>query len=81
MQWAQIFWVIGALVVAFLIYRTIKNRPGAFSKENLSKSFYTLAILALILIAFIAVLIMLLRSQVFGSFFMRSIYFRKNPRG
>lgn len=62
MQWEQLLWVIGAIIVAFLIYRTIKNRPGAFSKENLSKSFYTLAILALILIAFIAILVMLLRS-------------------
>jgi hypothetical protein len=60
-MWTQLFFVILAIFIGWLIYRTLKYNPQAFSKTNLSKSFYTLGILALALIAFIAILIMLLR--------------------
>lgn len=61
MEWGKILFVIGGLVMAWFIYHTIKNQPGAFSKENLGKSFYTLGILALILIVFVGGLILMLR--------------------
>ena len=62
MQWSEILLLIGALLVAFLLYRQIKSNPQAFSRENLGKSFGTLGILALLLIAFIAFLVFMLRS-------------------
>ena len=48
-------------MVIFILYRTVKNRPELFSKENLNKSFLTLGVLALGLIAFIALLVLMLR--------------------
>lgn len=47
--------------MGWLIYRSIKSQPQAFSKENLSKSFYLLGWLALGLIGFIVLLVFLLK--------------------
>jgi predicted cation transporter len=58
----QILGLIGAGMIVFILYRTIKGRPEQFSKENLNKSFYTMGILAIALIGFIALLILILRS-------------------
>ena len=58
----QILAIIAAVAVVFLTYRTIKSRPELFSKELLSKSFMTMGILGLLLIGFVAVLVLLLRS-------------------
>lgn len=44
------------------LYRTVKNQPQIFSKENLNKSIYSLGILALVLIVFVAFLVMLVRN-------------------
>ncbi|NDH09123.1 MAG: hypothetical protein EBY16_05820 [Gammaproteobacteria bacterium] len=44
------------------LYRTVKNQPQMFSKDNLNKSIYSLGILALVLIVFVAFLVMLVRS-------------------
>lgn len=57
----QILAIIGAGLIAWIIYRTVKGKPEQFSKENLNKSFSTMGVLALVLIAFIALLIFLLR--------------------
>ncbi len=57
----QILAVLGAGMLIWVIYRTIKGRPEQFSRENLSKSFSTMGFLALILIAFVAVLVFLSR--------------------
>lgn len=59
----QILGLIGAGLIIFILYRTIKGNPGQFSKDNLNKSMYTLGILALILIGFIALLVLMLRSS------------------
>lgn len=58
----QILGLIGAGLIVFLIYKTIKGRPELFTKENLSKSFSTMGLLALALIVFIAFLIFMLRA-------------------
>jgi predicted cation transporter len=58
----QILGLIGAGMIVFILYRTIKGSPGQFSKENLNKSFYTMGILAIALIGFIALLVLILRS-------------------
>ena len=57
----QILGLIGAGLILFLLFRTIKSRPEQFSRENLSKSFTTMGFLALILIAFVAFLIFMVR--------------------
>lgn len=61
MNWTLLFIVIVAALLGWMLYRQIRGNPQAFSRENLSKSFYTLGILALLLIAFIALLVMMLR--------------------
>ena len=58
----QILGVIGAVLIVFVLYRAIKGSPDQFSKENLSKSALTMGVLALVLIGFIALLVLMLRS-------------------
>jgi threonine/homoserine/homoserine lactone efflux protein len=57
----QILGLIGAGLIVWLLYRTVKGRPEQFSRENLSKSFSTMGVLALILIGIIALLVFMLR--------------------
>jgi len=52
---------IMAVGAVFFLYRAIKHQPALFSKDNLSKSFTTMGILALILIAVIGLVVVLLR--------------------
>ncbi len=59
----QILALLGAGLIIFILYRTIKGQPEQFSKENLNKSFLTMGVLAVGLIGFIAVLILILRSS------------------
>lgn len=61
MDWGKFFFIIGAAVMVWFLYLQIRHNSEAFSKENLGKSFFTVGILALGLIAFIAVLVLLLR--------------------
>ena len=62
MTWTNCFYLLGMLVAGWFIYRQIKNNPLAFSKESFSKSTFTLGVLALMLIGFIALLVLLLRA-------------------
>ena len=57
----QVLGLVGAGLIVWLLYRTIKNRPDQFSRENLSKSFSSMGLLALLLIGFIALLVVFLR--------------------
>ena len=57
----QILALIGVGFVIWFLYRSIRARPEQFSRENLSKSFYTMAILALGLIVFVAFLVFMVR--------------------
>ena len=61
MQWMQLLYVLGAIAIIALIVWTVKRNPQAFSAQNLNRSFFTLGVLALLLIGFIAVLVFLLR--------------------
>ncbi len=56
----QILAILGAGLIVWYLYRTIKGRPDLFSKENMTKSFGTMGILALGLIVFIAFLVVML---------------------
>lgn len=57
----EILGLLGAGLILYILYRSIKGNPGQFSKENLNKSFLTMGVLALVLIGFIAVLVLTLR--------------------
>jgi hypothetical protein len=60
--WGLVLLVISAALMIWLIVRTVKGNPQAFSKANLSKSIYTIGILALVLILIIFFCVMLLRN-------------------
>ncbi len=63
MGWQQILAIVAAgLLVWYMIY-VVRRTPKLFSAENFSKSFLTMGILALGLIAFIGFCILLLRSS------------------
>jgi hypothetical protein len=53
--------ILGSGALIWFLYRAIKDQPEMFSKANLSKSFGTLGVLALILIGAISVAVFLLR--------------------
>ena len=57
----QLLAIIGAGLIILLLYRTVKGRPELFSREYLSKSFWTMGILAIGLIIFVALLILISR--------------------
>lgn len=57
----QILAILGACLVIWFTYRTVKGNPTAFARENITKSFGTLGILALILIIFVTFLVLLVR--------------------
>lgn len=58
----QILGLIAAGLILFYIYTMIKGRPELFSRQNLSKSFFSMGVLAIALIGFVGLLILLLRS-------------------
>jgi threonine/homoserine/homoserine lactone efflux protein len=57
----QILALIGACLIAWVTYRTIKGRPELFNRENMSKSFFSLGVLAITLIVFVALLVLIAR--------------------
>lgn len=61
--WYQLLALLGAGAIAWILYRYIKSRPEQLSRENLSKSFSSMGILALILIGFVALLILIVRNS------------------
>ena len=61
MNWSALFAVITSGFVIFLLYRTIRANPEMLSKDNLLKSFGTMGFLALGLIAFVGILVWMLR--------------------
>ena len=58
---AGIIAILGSGLLIWLLFRAVKSSPDAFSKENMGKSFTTLGILALLLIAVIGFVVMMLR--------------------
>ena len=62
MEWAKLLYVVMAIFLGWMMYRYVRANPQAFSSANLGKSFYTLGILAVLLIAFIAFCVFLLRA-------------------
>jgi|JI102314A2RNA_FD_contig_101_79234_length_1372_multi_2_in_0_out_0_2 hypothetical protein len=61
-SWENFFVAIIVAIMAWLLYKNLRAMPQAFSKENLSKSFFTLGLLALGLILFIGLLVLFLKT-------------------
>lgn len=57
----QILALVGAGLIIWLLYRAIKGNPAQFSRENLKKSFFSMGVLALVLIVFVAFLVAITR--------------------
>lgn len=55
--------LVSALSVFMMwrLYQVFKSNPELLSKENVSKSFATMGVIALLLIGFVATLVMLIR--------------------
>ena len=58
----QMLALIGAGLIVWYLYRTVKGRPEVFSGENFNKSLFTMGVLAIILIIFVAFLVMMVRN-------------------
>lgn len=58
----QILGLLGGGLIVWLLYRTVKGRPELFSRDAMSKSFLTMGVLAILLIAFVALLVMMLKT-------------------
>lgn len=58
----QIMAILAAGLLVGVLYRYIKSKPEELSRENLSKSFSTLGVLALLLIGFVTLLVYIVRS-------------------
>lgn len=57
----QLLAIVGAGLIIFLLYRAIKGNPAQFSKENFKKSFFSMGVLGIILILFVAFLVAITR--------------------
>jgi len=57
----QIIFIIIAIFLGWQLYRYIHLNPQMFSKDNLSRSIFTLGILTLLLIGFVTVCVLLLK--------------------
>jgi uncharacterized membrane protein len=57
----QIMGIVSAIIILYFLYQTIKNRPDLFTKENMNKSIFTMGLLGVGLIGFVALLIIVLR--------------------
>lgn len=55
--WEQILYLVLAIFIIWLLFRFVKFNKESFSWEKMNKSLFTLGILALILIGFIALMI------------------------
>jgi hypothetical protein len=53
--------IAGAGVLLWFTFTTIKKNPQAFHADNVNRSFFTLGILALLLIGLIALLVLFLK--------------------
>ena len=58
----QLLGIVGAGLIVWLLYRTIKGRPEQFNRESITKSFWTLGLLGIGLIVFVGLLVVMLRN-------------------
>lgn len=61
MSWTNLFYLLLAFLLVWFCFRIIRLSPGSFSLENINKTLFTLGVMALILLGFIALLVIMLR--------------------
>jgi hypothetical protein len=57
----QIMGIFSAGLILFILFQTIKGRPDLFNKVSLNKSLFTMGALGVGLIAFVTLLILIVR--------------------
>ncbi|EKD45535.1 MAG: hypothetical protein ACD_69C00247G0002 [uncultured bacterium] len=57
----KVMFIILSIFIGWQLFVYLRTHPEAFSKDNLNRSFFTLGILAILLIGFIAVLVLLVK--------------------
>lgn len=62
MEWQKLLYFLGAIVLIVITVWVIRSNPQLFTKQNLNRSFFTMGILALILIIFLTLLVLFLRA-------------------
>lgn len=63
MNWELILYVLVSAALLYFLYNAIRHQKDAFSSTNMLKTLYTLGLLALGLIAFIAYCVWMLKSS------------------
>lgn len=58
---SQLLVVLLAIFLIWQMFTYVRAHPQMFSKDNLSRSIFTLGVLALILIGFVALLVFLVK--------------------
>ncbi len=58
----QVLWLVAVAFIVWALYRYVKGHPELFSRENMSKSFSSMGILALLLMVFVAFLVYIVRN-------------------
>lgn len=62
MDWQILLYLLGAGLMAWLMVRMVRHNPGSFTRDALSKSIFTLGILALVLMGVVLLCIMFLKN-------------------
>lgn len=57
----QLLMIILAAFLIWQLYRFVRGNPQIFSRENISRSIFTLGILCLLLIAFVVMLVWIVK--------------------
>lgn len=63
MDWAKLLAILGMTFIAWITYRSLKARPDLFTLDNFNKSFRTMLILAFVLVGFVGLCVILLKSS------------------
>lgn len=59
----QVLGLIAAALILWVLYHVVKRRPEQFSRQNMTKSFTSMGVLALVLIGFVALLVLMVQSS------------------
>ena len=57
----QILALIGAALIVWITYAGIKGRPELFNRANMMNSFFSMGVLAVVLILFVGLLVLMVR--------------------
>lgn len=61
-SWYQLMGLLGAGLIVWFLYRTVKGRPALFASDKMHQSLRTMGLLGVGLIVFVALLVFFVRS-------------------